>query len=217
MEILDSIITNLTFAVLPVDDFTGKNPLGKIRVYINELNYESIFNRSGYHLFLDIQDKLLDNGNMFIIKSVEQYYQEKSKIFSKDDITTNNLVFQENLIPSVYYPFSHNETLIKGTIMTEISTNGETSLKPLLGANVKLGARNLETITNDKGGFVFYFKNLREDDIVVEDEKKFIKLGGTHIFDLLITSTGYSPLIVPNCKAEMYKTTVIRSEPLEKI
>lgn len=217
MEIIDSIITNLTFAVLPVDDFTGKNPLGKIRVYINELNYEGIINKSGYHLFLDLQDKLLENGNIFIIKSVEQYYQEKSKIFSKDDITTNNRVFQENLIPSVSYPFSHNETLIKGTIMTEISTNDETFLKPIYGANVKLRANNLEAITDNKGGFVFYFKNLREDDIVVEDEKKFIKMGTTHIFDLLITSTGYNPLTVSNCKAEMYKTTVIRTEPLEKI
>ena len=205
----------MTFAVLPVDDFTGKKPLGKIRVYINELKYEGIVNKSGYHLFLDLQYKLLDNGNIFIIKSLEQYYQEKSKVFSKNDISTNNLVFQENLIPSVSYPFTHNETLIRGTVMTEIITNGQTSSKPIFGAKVELRARNLEAITDKKGSFVFYFNYLREEDLVVEDEKKFIKMNGSNIFDLLITSQGYIPLEVSGCKAEMFRTTIIRTESLE--
>jgi hypothetical protein len=160
---------------------------------------------------------LLDNGNVLIVESVEQYYQNKSIIFSKDDITTNKLVFQINLIPSGSYPFGSNTTLIKGTIMTEISINGEVSLKPIVGANVELGARNLNVSSDDNGVFVFYFNNLREEDIVVEDEKNFINMGGTNIFDLLITSQDHNPLQVANCKAEMYKTTVIKTQLLEEI
>jgi hypothetical protein len=108
LEIIDNIITNLTFAVFPIDDFTGTKPLGKIRVYISEIEYEGIINHSGYYLFLNLQDKLLDNDNIFIIQSLEQYYQDKSVVFSKDDISTKGLVFQENLIPSVFYPFLHS-------------------------------------------------------------------------------------------------------------
>jgi len=207
----------MTFAVLPIDDFTGECPLGKIKIYFNHIKYESATNSSGYYLFLNLQDALLDSGNILKLESVEQYYQEKSITFSKDDITTNNLVFQINLGPSGSYPFGKDKTLIKGTIMTEISTNGEVLLKPIVGANVELGARNLNANSDDNGVFVFYFKNLREEDIIVEDKKNFINMGGTNIFDLLITSQNYNPIQVTNCKAEMYKTTVISTQLLEEI
>jgi hypothetical protein len=217
LQILDTMVTDLTFAVLPIDDFTGERPLGKIKIYFNHIKYESATNSSGYYLFLNLQDALLDSGNVLTFESVEQYYQEKSIIFSKDDITTNNLVFQINLVPSGSYPFTNDKTLIKGTIMTEISTNGEVLLKPIVGANVELGARNLNGNSDDNGVFVFYFKNLREEDIIVEDKKNFINMGGTNIFDLLITSQNYNPIQIANCKAEMYKTTVISTQLLEEI
>jgi hypothetical protein len=216
LQIIDSIITNLTFAVFPVDDFTGEKPLGKIRVYLNGIKYEGVLNRSGYHLFLNLQDSILDDGNVLTIKSVQQYYQEKTKIFSKDEISANNLVFKVDLIPSASYPFAHNETLIKGTIMAETS-NGLTSLKTIFGAKVELRARNLEAFSDVTGAFIFYFKNLKEEDIKEVDEKKFINMGGTNIFDLLITAHGYQPLEIPDCKAEIYKNTVVSVEPLEEV
>src|SRR5262249_31936621 len=104
----------------------------------------------------------------------------------------------------------------KGTVMTEVSTNGGISLKPLMGASVELGARNMNASSDENGVFVFYFKNIREDDIINEDEKNFINMGGTSIFDLVITLEGYTPVQVSNCKAELYRTTIITVQPLEE-
>lgn len=217
MEIHESLQTDLTCAVLLVDDFTGKTPLGRLKVAINkEIGRYGIANRSGYYLFLNLKDRLLDSSeNTISVESQENYYQGKVIFFSKAEIA-NNPVVTINLFPSTSYPFSSNETLVRGTVMTEATLDGNTFLKPVSGAKVEIPARNLQFITGHSGDFIFCFSNLRKEDVVVADgQKRFIKMGSSTSFDLAITCKGFKSLNQPNCRAQAYTTTVIHTSPLE--
>jgi hypothetical protein len=215
MEILESIRSDLTLAALPIDDLTGKMPLGKLRVIVKELGYDGILNKSGYYIFLDSNDKLLDI-NTLTVESKEKYYREASVLVSKDSLE-NNLVVRVDLFPSASYPFASNETLVRGTIVTITTIDGKQVSRPVPRAKVEIQARNLTYMTGDNGDFVFYFKGLREEDVVDEDHKKFIRMGTSTTFDLSITCEGYEFVNQPDCKAEVYKTTVIHTPPLEAL
>jgi hypothetical protein len=207
------VIRHLTLAVLPTDDFVSRRPIGKIKVFIKELeDYVPITSKSGYYLFLDIHDRLEDHYTV-TIESEEKYYLKKSitirEIKEQQDLQKNPGI-ELQLIPSASYPFGEGITLGRGTIMTEEIEDGNVVAirKPVSGALVQLVDRDLSYITENSGDFVFYFKDLREDDVVPENARKFIRMGNNTETDLIVTCQGFNDFRQSGCKFELNKTSV---------
>jgi hypothetical protein len=203
-------ITDMTFAVLPEDDFTGEAPIGKLNVSIKEIDYAPVINRSGYYLFLNLEDKLPDNNTLIVESDSRKYYHDQQISLLKADIT-NHSVVRVVLLPTSAYPFPSGTTLVRGIIVTEVMQGGNTIEKPVSGAKVEIKQRGLVCLTGDKGDFVFYFKDLRVEDILIEDQKKFIKMGMGTEFDLSVTCEGYKFFEESGHKAEAYTTTVVNA------
>lgn len=188
-----SLIRRLTFAVFPLDDFTGKSPIGKLKVAIKELGYAAILNKSGYYLFLDLDEKLEDDHTL-VIESEEKYYDKQSipiKDVKEHDLE-NNPELQVSLIPNSSYPFGSGITLVRGTVITdEKDDNNNPVKKPVSGAKAEIKTRNLSAKSDERGNFVLYFKDLNEGDIIEKNKKKFIKMDMSTEFDLIVTCSGY--------------------------
>lgn len=76
--------TGLSLAVRIIDDYTGKEPIGNIKVLIKEGNKKAIKNPSGYYLFND-----LAGGNYTVSMESDYYFPEErtvdtSKIHTSD-------------------------------------------------------------------------------------------------------------------------------------
>jgi hypothetical protein len=213
-----SIIRNLTIAVLPKDDFIGQKPIGRLKVFVKELeDHIPIINKSGYYVFLDINNKLEDDHSL-VIESEEKFYFRKSitirEIKQLQDLKTNPAI-EISLIPNASYPFSDGVSLGRGTVLTEQLGGGgreeENSIllrKPVLGAKVELKDRDLTYTTEKNGDFLFYFKNLKEEDIIEKDEKKFIRMGNDTETDLIVTCPGFIDFKKSGCEFEVGKTAV---------
>ena len=81
--------TGLSLAVRIIDDYTGKEPIGNIKVLIKEGNKKAIKNPSGYYLFND-----LAGGNYSINIESDLYFPEKRTVDSLrmrtlDSVTLN--------------------------------------------------------------------------------------------------------------------------------
>jgi hypothetical protein len=178
---------------LPIDDFTGRSPIGKLKIFIKELEYASIPNRSGYYLFLDLNEKLTDDHTL-VIESEEKYYIKQS-IPIKDvmgHILKSQPEVKISLIPNSSYPFSSGITLVRGTVVANGADNNNIPIKkPVSGAKAEIKARSIDSKTDERGNFVLYFKNLKKNDVVEKNEKKFIKMGAGTKFNLIITCEGY--------------------------
>jgi hypothetical protein len=207
-EYLDaSLVSNLSFAVLAVDDFTGEQPLGGVRVSTKDPDHQGILNNSGYYLFLD-----LDNTAKYKVKiSTESGLYAASETIvdlatlRRDPNFQINPVIVIKLLPNASYPFPLRASLIRGTVQTLVGSERV----PLAGAQVKIVERDLTYLTSERGEYIFYFTNLRTDEIIEEGTKRFIRMGSSSQFTLRVDHPGYSTYEQNSFKAEEGKTTVV--------
>lgn len=213
MEILEGTRTDLTCAVLLIDDLTGMPPIGRMKVEMSEPEFKGILNRSGYYLFLNLNDKLLDVNSMIIVSdnNGNKYYQDRLLSLSKIEIAVNYPVIEVELLPATSYPFPTGTTLVRGIVLMDAIEAGKTIRVPVSGAKVEIKERGLVYVTNGRGDFVFYFKNLKSEDIVHEGQKKFIRMGSDTTFKLSVSCKGYKPYESSGHKAEFQTTTVINA------
>lgn len=196
--------------MLPIDDFTDRRPLGKINVRLIESKQEGILNEDGYFLFIDIAGQLSDSLNTIYISSLERYYKDIVIRISKNELL-NRRVIEDNLIPSPSYPFSPNETLLRGIVTTDVDLGqGRIISTPVQGAKVKINERGIEYETDERGEYVIYFKSISEDDL--DDQKKFIKMGSGTKFDLVVTGNGFQEFRHTDSEVQVLTTTVISAK-----
>ncbi len=158
-----TITSTLSLAVSLLDDYTDKQPLGRLNVFLegNGMNLKSIRNLSNYYLFLD----LFDSAGDYRIRVEAEYY------FALDEPVTLPLenpmepVVQLRLIPKPCYPFSSGVTLIRGMVR-------DTGGNPAPGAQVKVVGKEVHNKTTDNGEFVLYFKGLTADHLI---QNRFVK------------------------------------------
>jgi hypothetical protein len=200
-----SNITNLSFAIFPIDDFTGKAAIGKVDIFLKRGLEEipAILNPSGYYLFLDISG----DTHEIIIKS--DNYFEMSKTINLEEERRDDPSFAKHpvipfaLIPNSAYPFSSNTTLIRGTVKSDPSTTDGTE-EPVSNADVKIdkkvgstanSGKNISCKTDTNGDFVLFFKHLSSEDVRVEKEngvtKSFIIFEGGFTFKLIVEHDDY--------------------------
>jgi len=156
----DQIISyKLSFAVFLLDDYTGKKPIGRIKVSLEGVDGKSVRNRSGYYLFLNL------TGVELRIRVTADYYFSETIPLKLSDLDPEHPVVDIMLKPTPFYPFPSGTTLIRG--MARDRNN-----KPVPGARVKIPTKGISARTTDRGEFVLYLKGIKEEDII---DKKFIK------------------------------------------
>jgi len=153
----DVITTRLSFALWIIDRYTGDRVIGAVKASIKEISISARKNPGGYFLFTDIAEgnytTLIEGGFYF---PVEQTVNTSS-------LDPKNPVVPIQLEPRPSYPFPGNATLIRGLIQ---SAEG-----PVTGASVKVQGKPIETKTDERGEFVLYFMNTKQEHIQLGIEK----------------------------------------------
>ena len=153
----DVITTNLSLAVWLTDENTGEKPIGRIKVTLDEGEIKAFKNLSGYHCFTDLYHK---DYNLNI---ESDFYFPANKTIAiplpyPEKPVDDNIILK----PKPVYPFPVSATLVRGLV----SNTG-----PVVKALVSVTGKTIETITDERGEFVLYFKGIKEEDITIEIRK----------------------------------------------
>ena len=153
----DVITTNLSLAVWLTDENTGEKPIGRIKVTLDEGEMKAFKNLSGYHCFTDLYHK---DYNLNI---ESDFYFPANKTIAiplpyPEKPVDDNIILK----PKPVYPFPVSATLVRGLV----SNTG-----PVVKALVSVTGKTIETITDERGEFVLYFKGIKEEDITIKIRK----------------------------------------------
>lgn len=144
---------NLSFAVWLIDDYTQKEPLGKVRVSLKEENIKAVKNLSGYYTFSNLSD-----GGYTLIVDPELYFPEERIIDTSLYSKLKEPVLEILLRPRPLYPFPERATLLRG--MLDSGSLPKTGLKLKLTPKKapKKADLEVEGTPDEKGEFVLYFR-----------------------------------------------------------
>jgi hypothetical protein len=189
--------TKLSLAILPYDEFTGEITARKLAVSIKGIKNKAILNNSGYYLFFDIENDInaADENGLMIVVDSEDFFPFEKPINLKE-MMENDINFQRNpvvevrLIPNAVYPFPPGTTLVRGLVLDLESK------KPIPDAEAHIEDRDLASTTDENGEFLFYFVDLKANDIMQKQvqgqgSKKFIRMGTNDMFKLIVKSEKY--------------------------
>ncbi len=158
---LDNVLTTrLSFAVKLIDDFTKKEQIGGIRVEIKEIDKKAIKNPGGYYLFT-----YLKAGNHTVSINSDLYFPQELTVNISSVPDLKGPVSEIVLIPRPVYPFSQNATLIRGCVRDAASA-------PVKGARLRVIGRDMETVSDENGSFVFYLSGIESEGEVSIESKK---------------------------------------------
>lgn len=153
----DVLTTGLSFAVWLIDDFTKNEPIGSIRVEIKEIDKKGVKNPSGYYLFIDLKA-----GNYTASIASDLYFPQEQTVDISSFPDLKNPVSEIVLVPRPVYPFSQNATLIRGVVRDAANA-------PVKGAQLRVIGRDVETISDESGSFVFYVTGIEnEEEVIIE-------------------------------------------------
>ena len=190
--------TILSLAISLTDNFTGKNPIGHVDVYLKELNKKSIENKSGYHLFLDLEkyhQEIIHQKELTVEVKSSNYFDTQKKInlsdmIKKRDNKNKEPLISIDLIPFTSYPFSQNMTLIRGIV------NDASDAKPIPDAVVKVvDDDKIKSTTTNKGEFVLYLKDITNKDIVIKNNTRLINHNTNISIELEIFHPNYKKIV----------------------
>ncbi len=142
----------LLFAFQPVDAFEpGKKVTGHCQVSINGGKVKPIKNRSGFYCVTD------NPPGEYSVTINNKYYCDKIVTIDTNELDPALPAFDVELEPNLLYAFSKGTTLLRGRVFDE---NNES----MVDATAEVQAISKSFVTDSLGRFVFYFKNLEEDD-----------------------------------------------------
>jgi len=148
--------TVLIFAVSVLDDCTGLEACGEIKVFLKDQKIDLIKNRSGYFLFLDVQIGGPPESKYKVRVEAAHYFPlEKTVKIADLDAAIPLVLFV--LKPRPRYPFPAGMTLIRGTV----SNPG-----PYDGAAAEILDVGAANSIDERGEFVLYLKSIPEDTLV---------------------------------------------------
>ncbi|HII02534.1 TPA: hypothetical protein HA351_13095 [Methanosarcinaceae archaeon] len=144
---------NLSFAVWPVDDYTQKGALGKIRVRLKEGNIKAVKNLSGYQTFSGLPD---DTYTLSV--EPELYFPEERKVDTSTYSGSKEPVIEIPLKPRPLYPFPDRATLLRGMLAAENGLPAGITIKATAKEPSKVTEMEVRGIPDEKGEFVLYFR-----------------------------------------------------------
>ncbi len=153
----DVVTTNLSLAVWLTDENTGEKPIGRINVILEDAEIKAFKNLSGYYCFTDLSHK------DYHLNIESDFYFPANKTIAiplpdPEKPVDDNIILKPNPV----YPFPVSATLVRGLV----SNTG-----PVVKALVSVAGKTIETITDERGEFVLYFKGIKEEDITIEIRK----------------------------------------------
>lgn len=193
--------TKLSLAVFILDDYTGKNAIGRVNVSLKgqeEKPVKPVKNPSSYYLFLN-----LPNNTYTVHVHSDNYFDKNSDIINLAELDPKNPVVNITVKPTPSYPFPHGTTLIRGMVC-DLTGNA------VPDARIDVREKGVWNRTNEKGEFALYFGSLTEDEIIKEDGKRFVKGNGGKIIRLEVKYKDVA--IMRGLEIEEGKTTSVRIE-----
>jgi len=186
--------TRLAVAVWLTDDYSGKPPIGKVKVFLKGQDKPPVENPSGYYLFLN-----LPNGSNQVGVESDYYFAAEVTVLPAS-LDPLNPVVEIRLQPKPSYPFLPGTTLIRGMVQRPDGT-------PVPGARLEILGKAVDNQTTEKGEFVLYFKGLKEDDLDAI-YKKYIKGNGGNTLSLQATHGASTGVLEVN-EVEVGQTKVL--------
>ncbi|QWH88416.1 hypothetical protein EXW29_09540 [Bacillus toyonensis] len=105
--IVEQTFTNLSIAIRLVDDFTMKEPIGDIKVSIEEIAMEAVKNLSGYYVFTNLPT---DIHKVRVVVRADLYLSvDKEVVLKPDTPIIEEVVLQPNRV----YSFPSGSTLLR--------------------------------------------------------------------------------------------------------
>jgi hypothetical protein len=169
--VLERHSTKLSFAVFLLDDYSRGKPVGGVDVSLKGRKEEAVKNLSSYYLFLDLPEET------YTVQVRSEYYFDEETSVSPHTLDRKNPVVDITLKQKPSYPFPPGVTLIRGMVY-------DSEGNALPGADVWVEGKDIESETTEKGEFVLCFRPLTEDEIIIEDGKRFVKGNGDKIIHL---------------------------------
>lgn len=185
--------TKLSFAVSLVDEYTKEKPIGGIEVSLKETGARAVKNPGSYYLFLNLPD-----GSYTVQVKSDYYFDEVVGGINPAELDPRSPVVPITLKPTPSYPFPSAATLIRGMVY-------DSAGKAASDAKITVVGKDVEGKTTERGEFMLYFGSLTEDDIIVEDGKRYVKGNADKIIHLEVEYEGITKLM--DLEVEEGKTT----------
>lgn len=158
---LDLVVTaKLSFAVKLTDDLTKTETIGSIKVKVKETDKKAMKNTSGYYVFTDLKPR-----EYTVSIEPDLYFSQEITVDISSFPDQKNPISEIILIPRPVYPFSQNATLIRGVVR-------DAAKAPVKGAQLRVIGRDMETISDENGSFVFYLSGIENEEEVIIESKK---------------------------------------------
>lgn len=158
---------SMSFAVLPVDDYTKKEPLKEVRVTLKGENVPSIKavkNLSGYYIFPDLIE-----GEYALSVESDLYFSEERVVDTRSLAGSKEPVVRIVLKPKPLYPFPDRATLIRGMIASDPGLSAGITVNAI-SKSVDLKIQGvIQGIPDERGEFVLYFREAKgKADVLLE-------------------------------------------------
>ena len=191
----------LSLVISLIDEFTAKQPIGDIKVFIQDRDIKSIKNRSGYYFFLNLPD-----GQYKVCVESEYYKEVTEELTLPLSEPQNPLEITLKSMPS--YLFPPGATLIRGMVQ---DPNGNS----VSGAKIEVIGKEICNESTANGEFVLYFQALTEEEIIIRNSKRYVKGDSDGTINLRAThgnKTGTIALLdVEENKATFLESPIILS------
>lgn len=165
---LEKQVTKLSFAVILVDDYSGKDPIGKVNVFLENRKETPIKTPSSYYAFVDL------TPDIYTIHIESHYYSDLNEDLNLNQFDPlNPLIIR--LRPKPSYPFPPGATLIRGTVCDpgkNVKNNSKVTLKVTASGKDSQGNTvnheyDTETNTSENGEFVLYVSPLKLKELLI--------------------------------------------------
>jgi hypothetical protein len=153
----DTARTEVSIVIRLIDEFALAQPVGSVDVRIEALNLLAIRNSGGFHIFTD-----LEPGEV-ILSVASEYYHPATQVITLTLGDRRPLLQVIKLNPLPSYPFPGTATLVRGTVKAAL---------PVSGATVITVGGGEETVTDERGEFVLYYKGIRKSESKTIEIKK---------------------------------------------
>lgn len=161
-----SFTTTLSLAVEVTDAVTGGRPAGSPEVSLAGVDAEPVVNRSGYHLFFDLEADAVtvrvDGGERYAdAERADVPTFDPGPGFDATD-PADLPVETVELRPTPAYEFPAAATVVRGTVR-------DAGGAPVAGATVTVEGVDRTTTSTDAGEYVLFFARPFDDGVGVSD------------------------------------------------
>lgn len=173
--------TTLSFAVLLVDSVTDRQPSGDVTVSLADSPATAVENRSGFHLFLDLDADpvtlTVDGGDRYFDERRTIYHSESPPDESSSDeppveeVTDASYPVVVSLTPTPAYQFASGTTRIRGTVTDGPADDDGTVSE----ATISLEGFTPTARTTDSGEYALYVP-ARAGDVVRTNGTQMVKV-----------------------------------------